>query len=248
MNKQCCRCNKVKDITEYPKDRRSPLGYSGRNCKVCVNIKNRQRNNKVSVLEKNCGTCEQVKPASEFQRDKKSFDGLQGNCKSCRNASKRRQWHENREHNLKVRKEYTEANRDRINSKKREYYYADRENILEKQKSYTERNKEARTKYRRKHYLENKHIYTENARKRERKLSEGINTQYTDRFKEIYYVGAAISSEYNIKYQVDHIIPLTNKKVSGLNVPWNIQILTEDENRSKKNKFDGTYDNESWRS
>lgn len=48
-------------------------------------------------------------------------------------------------------------------------------------------------------------------------------------------------------FQVDHIIPISHELVSGLHVPWNMQYLSKRENMAKSNKFDGTYENESWR-
>lgn len=44
----------------------------------------------------------------------------------------------------------------------------------------------------------------------------------------------AISGE---SYEVDHVIPLVNKVVSGLHVPWNLQVLPADLNREKSNKL-----------
>ena len=49
-------------------------------------------------------------------------------------------------------------------------------------------------------------------------------------------------------FQFDHIIPIKHPNVSGLHVPWNLQLLTPEENVKKSNSFDGTYENLGWKS
>ena len=48
--------------------------------------------------------------------------------------------------------------------------------------------------------------------------------------------------------EVDHIIPVCGDNVCGLHILENLQYLTKKENSIKSNSFDGTQNNDSWRS
>ena len=52
----------------------------------------------------------------------------------------------------------------------------------------------------------------------------------------IYKYCAALRS-VGLDYEVDHMVPLQGKTVSGLHVPWNLQILTASENAAKGNRL-----------
>jgi 5-methylcytosine-specific restriction endonuclease McrA len=54
---------------------------------------------------------------------------------------------------------------------------------------------------------------------------------------ECVYKYCGVLRSIGLNYQVDHIVPLQGKNVSGFHVPWNLQVISAKENASKGNHY-----------
>ena len=81
----------------------------------------------------------------------------------------------------------------------------------------------------------------ENANKRRkdfaRRVPQWLTLEQRAQINEFYLEAARLSDLEGQPYHVDHIIPLRGKTVSGLHVPWNLQVLSGAENLSKGHKL-----------
>jgi len=177
-----------------------------------------------------CTKCKVEKLLEEFNKQKPGKFARASRCKVCMaeyreaNREQRRQYHEaNRERIAERQRQYTEANRERIAEQKRRYYEENRERITEQKRQYNEANPEK--------------LAANNAKRKAVKICRTPAWSDLEHIKLFYEARQSISEATGRIFHVDHMIPLQGKTVSGLHVPSNLQIIPAEHNLRKKNRF-----------
>lgn len=168
---------------------------------------------------KRCGKCKELKEYNFFSKNKHDKTGRRSDCKVCENRDKRAYYGRTKE----AKKEYQKANAEYISQRKHNHYLQNRERILKYQKDNPEKHNAVQAKRR---------AAKANA------TPKWLSSQQLAEIADIYKQAKELENIFfNRKFQVDHIIPLKHSDVCGLHVPWNLQILTAEENRKKTNKL-----------
>jgi hypothetical protein len=169
------------------------------------------------MSEKVCACCKQTKLVTEFNKDRQKKDGLMSYCKAC--------------NSVKTASFYSKTKQTSRSYKKRgglsvnEYAAVWRQENKEKYQSYI---KKWQSKNRHKLREKNMRRYVRQTQQTPTWLNKGHKAEI-----EGFYLFCQIFKGY----QVDHIVPIRGKQVSGMHVPWNLQVLTAEQNRAKSNFF-----------
>ena len=115
---------------------------------------------------------------------------------------------------------------------------------LDKAKEYRERNKE-KLKEKRREYLSGKGRDPEILKVRKNKPNmyrpKWLSPAQLVEIERVRFRAIELTILTGVKHVVDHIVPLQHPEVCGLDVPWNMRAITEEENLRKGNKFESEW-------
>lgn len=165
--------------------------------------------------KKTCSLCKINKPLDQFGKHSKEIDGLCCWCKQCKK---------------KKDKLYYEANKESILAR----------NEKAKKLICSKKLMEYRRKWKSKNFEK---VNSDGMKRYARKTNQTPAWLGKADYAEIdgFYLFCKVFNSYKTvrddKLQVDHIVPIRGKKVSGMHVPWNLQVITSRDNVQKSSKF-----------
>lgn len=156
-----------------------------------------------------CRCCKQQKNRTFFGKDLSRKDGLNVYCKEC------------------------------IRNRSKQVYYKNHIFESKRRKEYLKNNPEVSRKASLKWSRNNRAIGVKNKMRRRDKQRQStplwLTKEHISIMNKFYNLATKLSKNSRIKFHVDHIIPIQGKEISGLHVPWNLQILEASVNIRKGN-------------
>ena len=145
-----------------------------------------------------------------------------------------------------MREDWALDNKKRSEKPKSEASKAAGKRYYEKNKEAVKARANARPKdeviqYKKKYKEANPELYkalTSVRKRRHRKASpRWLTKDQKLAMRQLYLQAMELTKLTGERYVVDHIIPLISDEVCGLHVPWNLRVITQEENLRKSNKL-----------
>lgn len=183
-----------------------------------------------------CASKNNPQPFSSFCKQSKEKDQLSYQCKSCIRSD--------RYSNPRIKKsekDYYSKNRISKLYKQKESRVNNIELFLKRESASRDKNRESRVASNYKYRKSNRGIvnsHTANYKaKRLRATPTWLTVNHKKEIRTFYNLAKELEWLSDGTLEVDHIIPLQGKNVSGLHVPWNLQIIPKSINSRKRNNL-----------
>jgi hypothetical protein len=190
------------------------------------------------MKNKICSRCKIEKQISDFAKRKISVDGHEGVCRECRTKGKNNWYSKNKDRYRKSNKKWADKNKEHLRIKTKKYAEKNKDKI----KEYRIKNRERILQKAREWQINNPAKCVRNvSARRAAKIKctpKWLNESQKNQIFEFYQFAKVQTERTGIKHEVDHIIPIKGHNVSGLHVPWNLQVISAEQNRRKSNKLE----------
>lgn len=164
-----------------------------------------------------CSKCGLVKDLSEFSPREDRPRGRHYSCKECNKLAARE---------FRLRTSLTEEQKQAARERSAKWRQENPERSSEQKKDW------ARRFPHKKQELSRRYELTKSQR-----TPPWLTKDQLEEIQQFYWMAMDLKSVSGEEYHVDHIVPLQGENVSGLHVPWNLQILPKDLNLSKGNRY-----------
>lgn len=133
-------------------------------------------------------------------------------------------------------------NPEKVKAAKAKYALKNKEAIKERIRLWREKNKEKMKLARELWSKRNPHAHAARTRKRQAAMMcrtpKWLTKDDIWLIGEAYHLAALRKKIFGFQWDVDHVIPLQGKKVSGLHVPLNLQVIPAQNNYQKGNCYE----------
>lgn len=222
-SKSCNTCKIEKDVASFSSNKNSIDGLSYY-CKPCTKDmkKNSTKYPPKMTGSKNCSKCLKVKKLVDFIKCRDVKDGRGSSCIECKSL---------------YRESYNNSEKGKATRLRAINNYANNiEEMRARKKTPRARKIKQEWRNRNRAYLRAK-VAKERASRIQR-TPNWLSEFDLDYIKSLYIQAKWLEDLEGVKYHIDHIVPLNGENVSGLHVPWNLQIMNAIDNIKKGNSFE----------